>query len=261
MKIFNRRFLVLILMFSIIGLSCTRQKKMLYLQGAGTSDSTSKFSNQMAQYKIHAGDVLNIKIISLNKEITALFNIDNETSSSYAYNNEASLYYRGYTVSEKGIVVIPILGEIKAVGLTLEEMQLTVQKKVDEMLKDAQVIVKFGGFKFTVLGEVRRPGMFYIYNNRLTLLEALGEAGDLSDYGNRENILIVRPTETGTTTFRVNLLDKNLLQDPNFFLTPNDVVYVEPIKTKNWKLNASNVSIILSSITTAILVINFIFKF
>jgi len=260
MKIFNRRFLVLVLVFSIIGFSCIRQRKMVYLQGTGIKDSTSQFTNPMSQYKIHSGDMLIINIISLNKDITSLFNIDNGTSVNNS-NNEASVYYRGYTVNEKGVVIIPILGEINAVGLSLEEMQEAVQKKVNEMLKDAQVIVKFGGFKFTVLGEVNRPGVFYIYNDRLTLLEAVGEAGNLSDYGNRENILIVRPTQTGTTTFRVNLLDKNVLQDPNFYLTPNDVVYVEPLKNKNWRLNASNVSIILSSITTAILVINFIFKF
>ncbi len=129
------------------------------------------------------------------------------------------------------------------------------------MLKDAHVIVKYGGFKFTVLGEVKQPGMFYIYNNRLSLLEAIGRAGDMTDFGNREYILIIRPTQSGSITFRINLLDKNVLQDPNFYLTPNDVVYVEPVKTKNWKLNASNVSIILSSITTMILVINFILKF
>jgi polysaccharide biosynthesis/export protein len=260
MKVYYHRFLVLIFLFSIIGLSCTRQKKMIYLQGAGTNDSTSQFTNQMSQYKIHVGDVLDIKVISLNKDITLLFNIDNETNLNNN-NNEASLYFRGYTVSEKGVVTIPMLGEINAVGLSMEELQLTIQKKVDEMLKDAQVIIRFGGFKFTVLGEVKSPGMFYIYNNRLTILEALGRSGDITDYGNRTNILIIRPSETGTTTYRINLLDKNLLQDPNYYLTPNDVVYIEPIKTKNWKLNASNVSIILSSITTAILVINFIFKF
>jgi polysaccharide export outer membrane protein len=257
MKEFNRRFLVLIIMFSIIGMSCTRQKKMVFLQGAGMKDSTSQFTNQMAQYKIHSGDVLDIKIISLNKDITLLFNIDNETNLNN-YNNEAALYYRGYTVNEKGIVIIPMIGEVVALGLTLEEMQATVQNKVNEMLKEAQVLVRFGGFKFTVIGEVNRPGMFYVYNNRLTLLEAIGQAGNITDVANRENILIVRPTQTGTTTFRINLLDKNILQDPNYFLTPNDVVYVEPLKTKNWRLNASNISIILSSITTAILVLNFI---
>ncbi len=251
----------MVVLLSILNWSCTRQKKMLYLQGAGVNDSISQFTNQMASYKIHSGDILYIKIISINKEITSLFNIEEETSASYAYLNEASLYFRGYTVNENGKIVIPVIGEISALGLTIEEMQTTVQKKADEMLKDAQVIVKFGGFKFTVLGEVKKPGMFYIYNNHLTLLEAIGEAGDLTDFGNRENILIVRTTQNGTTTIRVNLLDKNILLDPNYFLAPNDVVYVEPIKTKNWKLNASNVSIIVSSITTMILVINFILKF
>jgi polysaccharide export outer membrane protein len=231
---------------------------MVYLQGAGTADSASQFTNQMALYKIHSGDVLSIKIISLNKEITPLFNVENESTNNYSSNNEASLYYRGYTVDETGIIVIPVIGKVDVLGLTLEELQVLVQKKVDEMLKDAQVIVKFGGFKFTVLGEVKQPGMYYIYNNRLSLLEALGKAGDITDYGNRENILIIRPTQNGSNAFRINILDKNVLQDPNFFLTPNDVVYVEPVTTKNWKLNAYNVSIILSSITTMILVLNFI---
>ena len=226
------------------------------MQGAGTADSTSQFTNQMANYKIHSGDVLSIRIISLNKEITPLFNVEPE--NNYSNYNDAALYFRGYTVNESGKIVIPVIGEVEALGLTLEELQIFVQKKVDDMLKDAQVIVKFGGFKFTVLGEVKMPGMYYIYNNRLSLLEALGRAGDITDYGNRENILIVRPNQNGTNTFRINILDKNVLQDPNFYLSPNDVVYVEPVKTKNWKLNASNVSIILSSITTMILVLNFI---
>ncbi len=244
-------------MFSIIGLSCTRQQKMVYLQGAGATDSTSQYSNKMALYKVHAGDVLDIKIISLNKDITLLFNIDNETNLNN-YNNEAALYFRGYTVNEKGSIIIPMIGEVSVVGLTIEEIQATIQTKVNEMLKEAQVLVRFGGFKFTVIGEVNRPGMFYVYNNRLTLLEAIGQAGNMTDVGNRENVLIVRPTKDGTTTFRINLLDKNILQDPNYFLTPNDVVYVEPLKLKNWRLNAANISIILSSITTAILVLNFI---
>ena len=256
MKVNFHKLLLGIFIAALFGTSCTTQKKMIYLQGAGSTDSTSEYTNQMANYKIHSGDVLSIRIISLNKEITPLFNVEPE--NNYNIYNDAALYFRGYTVNELGKIVIPVIGEIDALGLTLEELQVHVQQKVDEMLKDAQVIVKFGGFKFTVLGEVKRPGMFYIYNNRLSLLEAIGEAGDLTDYGNRENILIVRPTQSGSKTFRVNLLDKNILQNPGFYLTPNDVVYVEPVKTKNWKLNASNVSIILSSITTLILVLNFI---
>ena len=256
MKVNFHKLLIGLFIISIFGASCTRQKKMLYLQGAGNTDSTSEYTNQMANYKIHSGDVLSIRIISLNKEITPLFNV--EPDISYNVYNDATMYFRGYTVNEVGKIVIPVIGEIDALGLTLEELQIHVQNKVDEMLKDAQVIVKFGGFKFTVLGEVKQPGMFYIYNNRLSLLEAIGRAGDITDYGNRENILIVRPTQSGSQTFRVNLLDKNILQDPRFYLTPNDVVYVEPVKTKSWKLNASNISIILSSITTLIIVLNYI---
>ena len=255
------RVLFWLLIVSFLDFACTSQKKTIYLQGSGNADSSAIFNNQFAAYLIHAGDVLYIRIISLNKELTALFNFDSEIPGSYSYSNEVSLYYKGYTVSDDGDVEIPVIGKIHTEGLTLDEAQVVIQQSVDKMLKDAKVIVKFGGFKFTVLGEVKRPGLFYYYNNRLTILEALGQAGDLSDMGNRENILVVRPTKNGSTTFRVNLLDKNLLQSPYFYLSPNDVVYVEPVKTKNWKLNAPNISIILSSITTTILVINFIFKF
>jgi len=257
-KKFSHIFYLILLLASI---SCTTQKKMIYLQGSGSSDSTSVFNNQFAAYKIHVGDLLYIKILSLNKEINTLFNFDYDATNSYAYNNEISMYYKGYTVTDDGKVDIPVLGKIEAKELSLDEFQKNIQQLVDSMLKDAKVIVKYGGFKFTVLGEVKRPGLYYYYNNRLTVFDALGEAGDLTDMGNRENILIVRPTQNGSNTYRINLLDKNLLQDSNFYINPNDVIYIEPIRTKNWKLNASNISIILSSITTTILVINFILRF
>lgn len=245
----------------LLTISCTRQKNMIYLQGVGLSDSSNLYTNPKAFYNIHPGDVLYIRIISPNKDITELFNIESAAVNSGFLNNEASMYYKGYTVMENGSISLPVIGEIKVAGFTIEELQKIIQQKVDVMLKDAYVVVKFGGFRFTVLGEVRKPGIFFIFNTRLSLLEALGEAGDITDYGNRKNILIVRPTMTGVNTFRVNLLDKDILQNPDFYLTPNDVVYVEPIKTKNWRLNAYNVSIILSSITTMILVINFILRF
>ncbi len=249
-------FYLIVLLLSI---SCTTQKKTIYLQGSGKSDSSSVFNNQFAAYKIHVGDLLYIKIISLNKDINSLFNFDDGATSTYTF-NENSMYYKGYTVSDDGNVEVPVLGKVKATGLSLDELQGNIQQLVDTMLKDAKVIVKYGGFKFTVLGEVKRPGLFYYYNNRLTIFDAIGEAGDLTDLGNRENILVVRPTQNGSTAFRLNLLDKNILQNPNFYLSPNDVVYIEPVKIKNWRLNAPNISIIISSITTTILVINFIFK-
>jgi len=231
---------------------------MIYLQGSGVADSTNNFINKSLTYKIHTGDILYVKVLSLNKEINSIFNFDYDASNNYTLNNEISMYYKGYTVSEDGHITLPVIGKVLAIDKTIEELQTFIQTTVDTLLKDAQVIVKFGGFKYTVLGEVKKPGLYSYYNNKLTILEALGEAGDLTDMGNRKNVLIIRPTQTGSVTYRVNLLDKKLLEDPNFYLTPNDVVYVEPVKTKNWKLNAPNISIILSSITTTILVINFI---
>jgi polysaccharide export outer membrane protein len=108
------------------------------------------------------------------------------------------------------------------------------------------------------LGEVSRPGVYTNYNDNITILEALGMAGDITIYGNKRNILLLRPAKKGVETIRINLNDAKLLESSNFYMLPNDILYVEPVKTKAFRLNAPNISIILSTITTFILVLNFI---
>jgi len=120
------------------------------------------------------------------------------------------------------------------------------------------VNIKLISFKFTVIGEVRQPGTYTNYNNQLTVLEAIGMAGDITDYGNREKVLVVRPTKEGTYTYRINVQDKNLLQSEGYFLLPNDIVIVEPIKSKPFQLNLPTLSLLLTGISTLILVLSFI---
>jgi polysaccharide biosynthesis/export protein len=108
-----------------------------------------------------------------------------------------------------------------------------------------------------VIGEVNRPGSFSNYNNQLTVLEAIGMAGDITDFGDRKKVLVVRPTKEGTFTYRINLQDKNLLQSEGYFLLPNDIVIVEPIRSKPFQLNLPTTSLIItttiSTISTLIL--------
>ena len=139
-----------------------------------------------------------------------------------------------------------------------------MQRKVDSHYKDTFVDCKLLSFKFTILGEVKVPGSYVNYNNFLTVLEAIGRAGGVGDYGNRERVLVVRPTEKGSKTYQINLQDKKLLSSEAYFLQPNDVVIVEPVKQKIFNLNLPTITFILTSITstitTTLLLVNFFNK-
>jgi polysaccharide export outer membrane protein len=139
-----------------------------------------------------------------------------------------------------------------------------IQESADKVYNNATVECKLLSFKYTVIGEVRSPGTFVNYNNYLTVLEAIGRAGGIGDYGRRDNILVVRPTENGTMAFRLNLQDKNLLSSEAYFLLPNDVVIIEPVKHKVFNLNLPSFSFLITSVTsivtTTLLLINYFSK-
>ena len=133
-----------------------------------------------------------------------------------------------------------------------------IRERAGLFLKDATVIVKLVSFKFSVLGEVARPGTYSNFNNQLTVLEAISMAGDITDYGNRKQVLVLRPTKTGTKTFRLDLTKIDMLKSEGFFLLPNDIVYVEPIKCKMIKINIPTVSLFLTGVSTLILILNYL---
>jgi polysaccharide export outer membrane protein len=199
-----------------------------------------------------------IKIYSLNADMS---NMINQTIGSYQQNlfqNETSLFINGYAVSDSGNIEIPVLGKIKVAGKTMDEAISSIRQKADQYLKDATVIVKLISFKISVIGEVNRPGTYNNFNNQLTVLEAISMAGDITDYGNRKQVLVLRPAADGTQTFRLNLTDKSILTSDGFFLLPNDIVYVEPIKNKIFRLNMPTISLAFSSISTLILILNYL---
>lgn len=243
---------------SVALFSCTSQKKMIYLQHLTESDSLIQNTYGQDVYKIQRGDIIFVSISSLNKDINALFNASDFITNSYI--NEISLYYKGYLVDDSGKINMPIIGKVEVANKTLNEIQDMIQVRTLEYFKEVYVTVKYGGFKITILGEVKKPGVFYMYNNKVSLLEVLGEAGDITEYGNRQNILLLRTGTKGIENRRINLLDKDIIKNPYFYIQPNDVIYVEPVKTKAWKMNSANISIILSSISTLVLVVSFVIK-
>ena len=174
---------------------------------------------------------------------------------------EVSQYISGYSIDPKGDVTLPLIGKVKVAGLTIYEIRDLFQGKVDSLFRHAYVDVRLLSFKYTVIGEVRTPGSFVNYNDQLTVLEAIGRAGGIAETGTKEKILVIRPIGDKTFTYNIDLQDKSLLSSPAYFLSPNDVVIVQPNPKKVFNVNLPTFAFIISTVTgtisTTLLLINY----
>jgi polysaccharide export outer membrane protein len=247
----------------LLASSCTTQKELTYLNNLDTTAISQFHPLTRPDYRVQYQDILYVNLFTMNQEMNEMLNPGSGSTGSYQmFRDESNAYIFGYTVSDEGEIALPILGNVKVYGLTTTEVKKAIEERAKQYLKDAVVNVRLLSYKFTVIGEVNRPGSFSNYNNQLTVLEAIGMAGDITDFGDRKRVLVVRPTKEGTYTYRINLQDKNLLQSEGYFLLPNDIVIVEPIKSKPFQLNLPTTSLIvtttISTISTLILMLNFI---
>lgn len=233
--------------------SCTSQKKLAYLNNLPQPGGEETFTMIIPDYKIQPRDILYITVKALTPEgsIKDFLTAGVNSGINIAQGESGSAFF-GYNVNPDGNIVIATVGEIKVSGLTLEQARIAIQKLVDNVFKNATVECKLLSFKFTVIGEVKAPGAYINYNNYLTVLEAIGRAGGVNDYGNRDRVLVIRPMDKGTKTFRINLQDKTLITSEAYFLLPNDVVIVEPLKQKIFNMNLPTISFVISTFTATI---------
>lgn len=185
---------------------------------------------------IQPGDVLSIQVSSLNPEATSFFNpfaVINQASQTQMLSANAPLpYIPGYLVDSDGNIEMPLIGKVKVSGSTTSQVADNIRGKVKTYLKDPTVNVRNTSFQVSVLGEVTRPSMYSIPNEQITLPQAIGLAGDLTVYGRRDNVLVIRE-ENGQKIFaRIDLRQRDLFKSPFYYLHPNDIVYVEPVKTR-----------------------------
>ncbi len=253
----NKLFILLSVITIVLFSSCASRKKTLYLQQTNI-DTVQVYNNADTAYHLQIGDLLYIRVLSLNKEINEVFNVNSTTNSYNLYNNQSSLYVNGYSINDSGNVALPILGKINLVGQSVYDARRTVQAKLNEYIKDGIADLKLISYRFTVLGEVRRPGAFVNYSDKINIFEALGKAGDITEYGNKTEVIVVRPTPEGNETRKFDLTNNNILSSEYYYIQPNDIIYIAPLKYKAWKLNTLNVTLMLSAISTLILVLNFV---
>ncbi|GAB4314861.1 MAG: polysaccharide biosynthesis/export family protein [Bacteroidales bacterium] len=231
--------------------SCVPIKKQIYLQ-TGTEESDTVFYrlDHTPDYKIQTGNNLYVKVFSVDKEMYEFFNLGFSTSGNVYY--DAAVYLNSYSVNDSGYTELPFIGKLYVKGLTLDEVKNAIQERVDQFLKNTMVIVKLVNYNVTVVGEVARPGQIKVYQDHMNLFEAIGLAGDMTTFAKRDEVILVRKSETGSTIHKVNLLEDRLLESEYFYIMPGDVIYVQPVKGKNFAFVSFPYTLVISSISLAI---------
>ena len=219
-------------------------------------DEPTLVYNNRKTYRLQPQDVLSVKIKTLDPETENYFNI--QSSGGFQPINPAGLYINGYSIDSRGMISLPEVGDVEVGGRTIEEAETKIKDAVGAFINNTTILVKLVSFKITVLGEVRNPGYYYVYNDQANVLEALGLAGDLTDFGNRENITLIRQTKKGNQAVLIDLKSPNLLASSYYYLQPNDVLYVQPLRAKATRGNLSRIGIVFGVITTTLLILNFI---
>lgn len=234
--------------------SCGSRKNMVYLQ----SDST-QINTLYEQYvpRIQVSDILTIVVTAADPKVTAPFNPISMMSNGNLTQQTDLALRPTYTVDENGDILMPLLGKVHLLGLTRIQAIEKIRSDLKLYINDPGVNINFNNFRISVLGEVSRPGSFIMPTERVTVLEALGMAGDLTIRGVRENVMLIRENGGKKTVHRLDLTKESTLNSPYYYLAQNDVVYVEPNKSQinNSKLGA-NTNVIISIASLLITVIS-----
>ncbi len=214
----------------ILSVSCGPSRNLVYLSNIDEKAEYAQKITNAPEARIQPDDLLSIVVSSLNPEAIAVFNTG--TSSTEMSVQGTAKTTEGHLVDKEGMIDYPVLGRVKLAGLTKTEAKVMLETQLRKYIKDPVVRLRFMNYKVTVVGEVNRPSTFVVPSEKINIIEALGMAGDMTVYGRRENVLVIREEEGVRSVVRLNLNDKEVLNSPYFYLQQNDMVYVEPVKAK-----------------------------
>ena len=258
----STKYLLLSILLITSLASCVNTRKIAYFNDV--KDSSLITSKAGLEPVIQKKDILSIAVSSLSKEATVLFNMPNIPVTLSGATSNTMPQTAGYLVSQDGTIKFPILGDISAVGLTQKQLENNItQMLIDKkLLFDPIITARFLNFRVTVLGEVAHPGIVYVPSEQISILEALGDAGDLTIYGLRDNVILIRQEGGEKLVKRLDLNSSDLLKSPYFFLKSNDVIYVEPGKEKIASINRTQqlLPVILSGLSLIIILLTNVFK-
>jgi len=246
---------MLLLPLSLLFSCSSPLKQLTYMHDALTDTLYSRVPLP-DPYRIRPNDQLYISVLGDNKENTDFLNIGTTTGVGGGFGMDMLTYL----VDEHGNISYPQIGEVHVEGLTLLEVKDLLQKEVDRFVVHTSVIVKLANRTFTILGDVNGGGLMDMPKNQYTIFEALGAAGGISDYGNRQNVKLIRETPQGTRIVNIDLTDDSLLSSEYYYILPNDVIYVEPNKFRTYQVRTlpwlNQATFAASLLSTAFLIIN-----
>jgi polysaccharide biosynthesis/export protein len=254
------RFLIFFCFFLLQ--SCVPTKDLHYLQSNNKSAATTAINPVVLKpYRVQVNDVLSIRIKALDQKLVEMFN-PSVVAGTQASSTEA-LYFDGFSVDDHGQIRVPVLGEVNVIGLTLDEIRIKVEKQLlsDYFNKEADifVIVKLAGLRYTINGEVASPGTKTLLQEKVTILEAIANSGDITITGNRKDVMIVRQFPHGTEIHTIDLTKVEALNSPYYYVQPNDFIYVKPLKQKSWGTGTNGLQSFTTILSAVSLLVTTIF--
>lgn len=231
--------------------SCASRKDLVYLQGGSNA-------KELVSYEpvLQPDDVVMIVISSENPEVAAPYNLKAITVQGDSENTIGTQRMQTYILDKEGKIEFPLLGSIALGGLTKTQAVAKLKELLKDHVSDAVINFRILNFKVTILGEVQKPGTYSVASERITLLEAIGMSGDLTIYGNRTNVLLIREKNGTKTMERIDLTKSDFLNSSAYYLSQNDVVYVEPNKTRiNSSAIGPNLTVGISALSLIVTII------
>ena len=234
-----KKYLLLLLLIPIF-FSCVPSKDLIYLQGEPIQKKEIKRINNIP-YKLQVDDMLDIDIKSTDEGLVSIFMKESAGNSSQD----------GYSIDSYGNIRMPNLGEINVLGYTTVEVRKKIENELKKFIKNKEdlfVSVKLFGIKYTVIGEIGSPGPKVIFQNKVSIIDAISNSGDITIVGNRKKVEVIRNSILGTEKFYIDLTDINAFSSDVFYIKPNDIINVIPLKQKAWGTGTTG----LQTITTIV---------
>jgi len=248
----NLNFLY-IFFFIVLSSSCLTQKDVEYIKNDQKINQEFKEA-LIDDYKLRINDELYIQISSLDDPSAGIFStVGNQQFVNMGVIQPYGASMISYPIDKDGYILLPVLGKILVKDKTIEEVKEELTTNVSKILSQPMVSVKLVNRYVTILGEVNRPGQYNYYHDKVTIYEAIGLAGDISNWGNRKQVSIIRNENGKNIRIYINLNDSDILGSNDLYLRPNDIVYVMPLKKKFWGLQEFPYSVLFSALTAAIL--------
>lgn len=249
---------------------CISNEKIVYLQNLEENtpiEDDELITYKIPEYKLQYNDIIDVNIQTVEDMVQFGFNnkppqMNNQMGNVSAQSGGDIYYMTGYSVDDNGNVRLPIVGEIYVRDKTIDEARIDIEQKLREYVKsELYVKVKLGGVRYSALGEFRRPGKYVVLQDRMTIFEAIANAGDLTVVAKRNEVLLIRQYPEGTRLHRIDLLDRQIVASPFYFIQPNDQLYVEPLKvreTGTGENTAQTLALVFAGISSVALILNLI---